>query len=68
MVANFVDAIWICSLISMSPVLGSFWEICEPRYLNSVEFLGGTLRKLIIVSGYSSSRRIWFRIIELLIR
>ena len=31
MAANVAYAIWMRWLISMSPVLGSFWEIYEPR-------------------------------------
>ena len=48
---------------SVSRVRFVFWEIYEPRYLNSVGFWSDTLQRLIIVSEYSSSRSIWFRIV-----
>ena len=38
MVANFAYAICIRRLISISPMLGLFWETNQSIYLNSVEF------------------------------
>ena len=58
METNFAYAICLQCLISMSPMLGLFWDIYEPRYLNLVKF--GAWQKMIEVSGYSSSRNICF--------
>ena len=67
--ANFPSAIWMQKLILMSPVLTSFDEMHEPRYLNWTVFSMGHYEyrwcyQDNLCQDLGSSSRFWFRWFE----